>query len=431
MPMLDRDAKSLSRRAFLADSTLAFGGLVLGTMAERKLPVTDNYEFINGKWFDGQGFRDKTFYSVGGMLTGKKPRRFRSIDLFGKYVIPPFGEAHNHNVETLNKVDALISRYLQHGIFYVKNPNNLARDRPILAPKINNQQSIDVVFSNGGLTGSGGHPAEIPERVIKRGLWKQSDAEGGFYYTIDNEADLDRKWPVLIATKPDFIKTYLLYSEEYSKRKNDPKFEYWRGLDPALLPVIVKKAHAAGLRVSTHIESAADFHNALLARVDEINHMPGFRFAADVEKHSPSEFEISDADARLAARQGTYVATTLMGATQQTDAMVRRQQDEINSRNLLMLLKHRVKIALGSDSYRDDTVPEALYIHSLRVFDNVTLLNMWCSTTAATIFPQRRIGHLREGYEASFLALLGDPIQDFTNVQKIEMRVKQGELLSL
>ncbi len=288
MEIFDRETKALRRRAFLADSALAFGGFVLGTIAAGE-PISNNYEFMNGKWFDGQGFRDNTFYSVGGTLTGKKPRQFRSVDLSGKYVVPPFGEAHNHNVETLNRVDALISRYLQHGIFYVKNPNNLARDRPILAPKINHPHSIDVLFSNGGLTGSGGHPAEIPERVIKRGLWKQSDAEGGFYYTVDTKADLDEKWPALIATKPDFIKAYLLYSEQYSRRKSDPRFQYWRGLDPVLLPVIVKKAHAAGLRVSTHIESAADFHNALIAGVDEINHMPGFRFAADVEPHSPSQ----------------------------------------------------------------------------------------------------------------------------------------------
>lgn len=422
---------SLTRREFLADSTLAFGGLVFGSLAEGELSEVNNYEFINGKWFEGRVFRDKTFYSVAGTLTDKKPPKFSSIDLKGKYVIPPFGEAHNHNVETLNKIDALISRYLEHGIIYVKNPNNLARDRPVLAPKINQPKSIDVVFSNAGLTGSGGHPAEIPERVIKRGLWTQADAEGGFYFTIDTAEDLNKKWPALLSTKPDFIKTYLLYSEEYAKRKNDLKFQYWRGLDPALLALIVKKAHAARLRVSTHIESAADFHNALVAGVDEINHMPGFRFAADVEPHSLSQFEVSEADARLAARRGTYVVTTLMGATQRTDAKERRQQDEINSKNLIMLLKHGVKIALGSDSYRDDTVPEALYVNSLNVIDSRTLLNMWCTTTAETIFAHRKIGYLRDGYEASFLALSGDPIKDFTNVQKIEMRVKQGAILSL
>lgn len=76
-------------------------------------------------------------------------------------------------------------------------------------------------------------------------------------------------------------------------------------------------------------------------------------------------------------------------------------------------------------------LPEALKLNKLRVFDNVTLLKMWCETTAATIFPKRKIGHLKDGYEASFLVLSGDPIQDFTNVRRIERRVKQGEILSM
>lgn len=33
-----------------------------------------------------------------------------------------------------------------------------------------------------------------------------------------------------------------------------------------------------------------------------------------------------------------------------------------------------------------------------------------------------------EGYEASFLALNGHPIEEFENVTKIEMRVKQGNI---
>ena len=59
------------------------------------------------------------------------------------------------------------------------------------------------------------------------------------------------------------------------------------------------------------------------------------------------------------------------------------------------------------------------------------LLKMWRETTAETIIPKRKIGHLKDGYEASFLVLRADPIADFANTQKIEMRVKQGEILSL
>ena len=99
--------------------------------------------------------------------------------------------------------------------------------------------------------------------------------------------------------------------------------------------------------------------------------------------------------------------------------------------NLQLLHKHEVKVAIGSDSYRQTSLPEALSLHSLKVFDNLTLLKMWCEETTATIFPNRKIGHLKEGYEASFLVLSGDPIQDFLNVKKIEMRFKQGEILSL
>jgi hypothetical protein len=31
-------------------------------------------------------------------------------------VVPPFGEAHNHNVEPLNDVPKLVATYLAHGI---------------------------------------------------------------------------------------------------------------------------------------------------------------------------------------------------------------------------------------------------------------------------------------------------------------------------
>jgi hypothetical protein len=73
-----------------------------------------------------------------------------------------------------------------------------------------------------------------------------------------------------LAGHPDFVKTHLQYSEEYRQRKNDPAYFDWKGLDPELLPHIVRRAHRSKLRVSTHIETAADFHNALLAGVDEV-----------------------------------------------------------------------------------------------------------------------------------------------------------------
>lgn len=421
----------------LLSSALLARGQVGGAATGSK-----NYEFANGRWFDGRKFVVKKFYTVGGALTSKKPARVDSvIDLAGKYVVPPFGEAHNHNVAQSSRLDALIRAYLEAGIFYVKNPNSLPRATTPLVGKINTPRSIDVVFSGGGLTSSGGHPVGLVESQIRRGSWSKADGEGAFYFVIDNLADLDRKWDSILAGRPDFIKTYLLYSEEYAKRKDADAYLDWRGLDPALLPEIVRRAHRAGLRVSTHVETAADFHNALVAGVDEINHLPGFR----PEKNEPANYqnlaryEISEADARLAARSHTVVVTTIGEVIEVVDkidehspqASMAKAVRALLSRNLQLLAGHRVPITIGSDRYPQTSLPEALALHGLKIFDNLTLLKMWCEATPGTIFPNRKIGRLRDGYEASFLVLADDPLKDFMNVKKIEMRVKQGEVLSL
>jgi Amidohydrolase family len=401
-----------------------------------------NYEFTGGRWFDGQKFVAKKFYTVNGVLTAKRPARIDSVfDLTGKYVVPPFGEAHNHNVEWNGEERFARTKrmYLEAGVFYVKNPNNLPRARVPLLGRINIPTSIDVVFANGGLTASGGHPLGVVRRNLERGGMTQADAEGAFYFTIDNPADLERKWEVIKAGRPDFIKTYLQYSEEHAKRKDDESYIDWRGLDPSLLPAIVRRAHRAGLRVSTHVETATDFHHALVAGVDEINHTPGFRpEKGDWAKYlDSSRYKISETDARLAARRRVVVVTTLVSAIDRAlekkegDVQVADALRDLLVHNLRVLNKHGVRIAIGSDSYRHTSLVEALNLHRLQVFDNLTLLKMWCETTVATIFPGRKIGHLKEGYEASFLVLNADPLADFTNVQKIHTRVKQGEILSL
>jgi hypothetical protein len=411
-------------------------GQAAGAASERK-----NYEFAHGRWFNGRKFVVKKFYTVGGMLTSRRPSRVDSvIDLSGKYVVPPFGEAHNHNVEQSARLDSVIGMYLEAGIFYVKNPNSLPRVTTPLRGKINLPRSIDVVFSGGGLTASGGHPIRLAERNISRGSWGQPDGEGAFFFVIDNQVDLDRKWESIIAGRPDFIKTYLMYSEEYAKRKDDAAYLDWRGLDPALLPEIVRRAHRARLRVSTHVETAADFHHALAAGADEINHLPGFRpDRNDLSNYQNlSRYEISEADARLAARHGTIVVTTISEVIEELDkvdkhgaqASMAQAARNMLSRNLQLLAGHHVRIAIGSDRYRQTALPEAMSLHGLKIFDNLTLLKMWCEVTPQAIFPARRIGRLRDGYEASFLVLNGDPVRDFTNVRRIEMRIKQGEVLS-
>lgn len=96
--------------------------------------------------------------------------------------------------------------------------------------------------------------------------------------------------------------------------------------------------------------------------------------------------------------------------------------------NLILLQRWGARIVIGSD-HADTSVAEALHLRELGVFDNLTLLKLWCEHTPKAIFPDRRIGRFEEGFEASFLVLAGNPIEQFDHVTKIVLRVKQGYIL--
>jgi predicted amidohydrolase YtcJ len=65
----------------------------------------------------------------------------------------------------------------------------------------------------------------------------------------------------------------------------------------------------------------------------------------------------------------------------------------------------------------------------LNLFSNAELLRMWSTDCATTLFPERRLGRLQPGFEASFLVLRSDPLASFDATQDIALRVKEGRAL--
>jgi imidazolonepropionase-like amidohydrolase len=395
------------------------------------------YKFINGQWFAGKNFQRQTFYAVDGVLTKKKPAKIdETIDLADGFVIPPLAEAHNHNLGSavyLNRefTQRMIQRYLAAGVFYVKIPANPADHAAILRRElVNRPDSVDVAFSNGVLTSRDGHPIGMTLDSFKQAgvaVPKVEELEGKGFLIIESETDLLAQWPRIIAGKPDFIKTILYHSEDFAKRRETPNLFGYNGLNPQLLPGIVKQAHAAGLRVSTHINTAADFATAVRAGVDEINHLPGLNFERGT---SEADYLIAPQDAKRAAEQGIVVVTTAFVATFfAKDTSLANVQNTLR-KNLQLLKQKGVRLAIGSDTYTSTSVEEAMYLKSLNVFDNAELLKMWSLTAAQTIFPRRKIGQLREGYEASFIVLRGNPLENFERVKEIQLRFKQGFLIN-
>jgi imidazolonepropionase-like amidohydrolase len=110
---------------------------------------------------------------------------------------------------------------------------------------------------------------------------------------------------------------------------------------------------------------------------------------------------------------------------------VREKTDEALKHNLSLLRAAKARIAFGSERYGSTPLDDVLYLSKLGVFSNLEMLKIWTEATPQTIFPNRRIGRLREGYEASFLVTSGNPIEDFNQVKNIRMRFKQGHFVNL
>lgn len=397
-------------------------------------PTTGAIELRNGRWFDGTSFEDRTIYIVNGRFERKRPKRVDSVvDLDRGYGLPPFGEAHNHNFTGPSRVEAeaLVKQYLQAGVFYVQNPANVPEYGDAIASVLNTPQSVDVTFANGAITGPRGHPIGLYEDFLREtyygkrvGTLPRGWFGGKSYHVVSGAPDLASLRSRLLATKPDFIKIILGHSEDYERSLADPSPTVRRGLSPDLARAVVARAHREKLRVVAHVTSAGDFRAALDAKVDQIAHFPpnNITSAADAQR-----FALTQLDATRAARAGVVVTPTAsLNQSQQRDqarvALVRQYQES----SLKLLKAAGVKIAVGSDNTADTGPGEFQYLASLGVFTNAELLRAWSEVTPRTIFPKRRIGRIAPGYEASFILLARNPLEDLEATGEIVRRFKQG-----
>jgi imidazolonepropionase-like amidohydrolase len=382
-------------------------------------------EYRGGRWFDGTRFVEQTMWVVGDRFTTTKPARDATVvDLAGGFVVPPFAEGHNHWLEP-TLVDTYIAVHLRQGIFYVKDMSTPPVFHDAIRAKLNKPDSVDYVAAHQGFTGPGGHPIEIVDQLAAFKLvpepWAASHGDGDALFVVTSEADIERVWPKLVASKPDFVKLFLIHSEDYAARRDDPKRSpKERGIDPTLVPAIVSRAHAARLRVMAHIEDAHDFNVAIAAGADDIAHLP-FVDAADREA-----YRIADADIRAAGARHATIATTLEWLS---DAKPGDPRIEVTRDNLARLRAGGVIVTLGTDLFRTTAHAEADRIAALGLMTKPELLVMWCTTTPRAMFPQRDLGRFTEGAEASFLVLEGDPLVDFANTHRIVRWVKQGQEL--
>jgi hypothetical protein len=392
------------------------------------------YELVNGQWLNGDRFEARKMYVVAERLSTTRPSRIDStVDLNGGYVVPPYGEAHNHWIEP-DLVSTYNARYLREGVFYVSDLGTAPFIHARFDSMVPQPNGVDFRSAHQGWTGPGGHPIEVFDQLAAIGAFPRPstpEALEEFLFVVETESEIDERWPKFLAGRPGMVKVFLASSDQYAQRRDDDSYGKHRGLDPALLPGLVRRAHSAGLPIAVHVETAADFHAAVLARVDWIAHLPYF----EEERGGvavPLVSLISEADAKLAAAQNIVVVPTISWVRAEHDdsVEVNRIYRELVVPNLRMLKANGVTLVVGSDQFRKSSVVEAMALAETGVFTNAELLRLWTETTPRAIFPDRRIGRLQDGFEASFLVLEGDPLEDFAQSLRIRRSMKQGAWLA-
>lgn len=380
------------------------------------------------QWWTPDGFVPGERCIAEGRFAAATPGAGR-IDLGGVWVIPALGEAHNHNLDNPVMARAMSDTYLSAGILYVKNPNSRREWTDAARALVNQPDTVDAIFSLGGVTAPGGHPVRL-YGFLSRFYGAPRDGEsfeGDAFHLVTAEGDIAPVLDRLKADGADFVKLYLLGSEHHHERAGDPAFYGLRGVDPALAPAFVREAHARDLRVSVHVETAADFRAAVTAGVDEINHLPGYMWEAGATAET---YRLTEADARAAAQAAVVVVTTTgvaNGFARTPDALQAVQALQVE--NLRRLHDAGVTIAIGSDNYQATAAAEVQNLLDISAFTPPELLRVWIDTPRVSIFPDRMIGRLEEGYEANFAILSADPLADMTQPLPVIAVHKAGEAI--
>lgn len=388
--------------------------------------------YINGYWYKDNAstisFEKGERYQVDGVFASPPRSMDRQsvtvIDLEGRYIVPPFGEAHNHSIDgpwTLQTAD----RYMSQGIFYYKNPNNLASAVDGQHARWSQPDTLDVIFSHGGLSVDEGHPEQLYKfMALMMGL-DPEQLDGSAFFDVETVEKLAAQWPHIMSGNPDFLKIYLLNHDKSGDGQSE-------GLSEAMFKHVLAKAKAkakqAGLRTTVHVETVADLALAVQAGATETGHLPGYAFHYGLAQ---SDFRISTELATMMAEKAFItVTTTVISEPRYKDkpeilAKVFAQQAE----NLATLKIAGAPIAIGSDSFTQTSLDEIKSLRKFNVFTDEELLRLWVNTPSLSIFPDRAIGALEPDFEASFIALDCNPIDTLDCVENIGLAVKQGILL--
>lgn len=388
--------------------------------------------YHGGHIWTGQGFAARDLAVRGDRIVaaselGANAARF---DVTGRWLTPAYANAHAHitnaNLETSQV-------FTDSGVFYVWNPGTIVlttEDKAFFVrPDV-----YDVRIAQGAITEPGGHPERVYVEILSPYVYDGRPLEwfiGNAFHYGTTPAEIDAALDLLVSQGADFVKAMLVNSARYEALRDDPDAYGNKGLNPENFPYLVRGAHARGLMVAVHVETAHDLMVAASAGADVAAHLPGY---GGGEGEALERMRITPGQAMIIAQSGMRVTPTysvILGLAYDGDGLMKPEyvaQMALQRDNLRLLREAGVPILIGTDGH-GPIFPEAEHIVELGVATPAEVTRMVLET-APVLFPERRIGCLDAGCEADFLVLDADPTVDVTALRRIDRRIMQGARLS-
>lgn len=407
--------------------------LIFAVSLTGQTPVK-NLEFRNGKWFNGSTFTEGTWYTSKGKLSKKAPSAIDSIvDLEGRWVVPPMADLFSACLVGSGSADQMIKQYNDAGVFYVQVLANTREQRQAIEEKSKAKSGPQVVFANGVVTCTNGYPFTELEAQVQGVLDPAKKAErleefkqvrkgyGNAYWFLDKPEDLKSEWPKIMAQAPQVITIVLMDSDKNGGKEG-------KGLTPEVAKAVVKKAHKAGLLVFAHIEKPSDVTLALKIGVDGLANLP-MMFWDGTSTHEP--YDIAEEDWKKMIKKKIAVMPRFTNNLSPTPAM-----QLYHAQLLKRMLEEGINVVIGSGDPNRTANAELTSWYQLggqfkpgEGLNYLAMLRALVENTPKAIFPDRKIGKIQDGYEASFVVLSDSPLPNLLKLRLISFTVKNGRVI--
>jgi len=426
---------------------------------EKPLPPAQVTVFRNATVIDGNGGTPATHTDIrveNGVIVGVgrslDTTGARIVDMTGKTIMPELISTHTH-IGTLKGTqtngqnytrDNILPQLKKYESFGVGNILVMGSDRPMLFAS-GLRDSCTGGLLPGALLHTAGYGFGVPDNAppAAAGLDK--------VFRPATAAEVPAMMDEVARLHPDVIKMWV---DDFGGR--------FRKMDPEVYTMVIRQAHAHGLRVASHLYYLADARKLVAAGLDIIAHSVRDSVIDDAllremkKRHvlyiptlSLDEFAyiyarkpewINDAFFKASLEPGVYEMITSPKYQEDIknspDYQRNRKAFEIALQNVKRVYDAGIEVCLGTDSGATPLRAQGFSEHlelELLVQSGLTPLQaitVGTRNAARLLKIDNRYGTLQKGRSASFIILQKDPVQDIRNSRSIEAVYRSGVLVS-